>query len=195
MAQSRHAGGFMSSVRRWLGAARPTGSRAPLPTEHGTASVGDADPRLQLMLAEWQEVRESLRFCDRQRLAQLAIFIVASMLVAIGFLATAVSPDAPRRAVHWALPALGAAVSLIFIALEAGALAYRREWARRGRQIETAVQVLLPGIGHVSSLALLSEFDPSTTVRVRLAIAAVSALYAVALAAWIATLLGMLVAR
>jgi len=195
MAQSRHAGGFMSSVRRWLGAARPAASRAPIPAEHQTAPVGDADPRLQLMLAEWQDVRASLRFCDRQRLAQLAVFIVASMPIAIGFLAIAVSPDAPWRAVRWALPALGAAVSLIFIALEVGALAYRREWTRRGRQIETAVQVLLPGIGPVSSLALLSEFDPTTTMRVRLAIAAVSALYALALAAWIATLLAMLAAH
>jgi hypothetical protein len=82
-------------------------------------------------------------------------------------------------------------VSAVFLTLEAGTLAYRHEWARRGRQIETAVQVLLPGIGPVSSIALLSQFDPGVGMRVRLATAAIGSLYALGLLAWCAALIAM----
>ncbi len=141
------------------------------------------------MLAEWQDVRESLRCCDRQRLAQLTVFVIVSTVMVVAYLAVAAAPEPRWGLARWALPAFGALVSLVFLALEAGSLAYRREWARRGRQIETALQVLLPGLGHVSPLALLSQFDPDTSAPVRLATGAVGALCALMVLAWAAALL------
>jgi hypothetical protein len=195
MGQSMQSGGFIRSVRRWLRGARSTPGSAPVPAaERRTPPAGESDPRMGVMLAEWQEVRESLRFCDRQRLTQLAVFIFASALIAIGYLPIAAASDSRWAPARWALPSLGVIVSAVFLTLEVGALAYRREWARRGRQIETAVQVLLPGIGPVSSIALLTQFDPGVSVRVRLATAAIGSLYALGLLAWCAALLAMLLA-
>jgi hypothetical protein len=194
MAQGTQAGGFMRSVRRWLGRAGPPAARASVAAER-PASSSESDSRLRLMLTEWQEVRESLRFCDRQRLIQLAVFVFACVLIAIVYLPIAGVLDPRWGPARWALPSLGAILSLVFLALEAGALAYRSEWARRGRQIEAAVQVLSPGIGPVSSLALLSQFDPGVSGRARLASAAIGALYGLALLAWAAALLAMLLAR
>jgi hypothetical protein len=195
MAHSMQSGGFIRSVRRWLRGARPVAGSAPVPAaEHRAASAGASDPRLSLMLAEWQDVRESLRYCDRQRLMQLTVFIFASALIALGYLPIAAAVESRWVPARWVLPSVGLVLSAVFLALEVGALAYRHEWGRRGRQIETAVQVLLPGIGHVGSIALLSEFDPGASLRVRLATAAIGSLYALALLAWSAALLAMLFA-
>ena len=195
MAQSMQSGGFIRSVRRWFRGARSSPGSAPVPAAEQRIRPSEAsDPRIGIMLAEWQEVRESLRFCDRQRSGQLTAFIFASALIALGYLPVAVAPDSRWAAARWALPSIGVIVSAVFLALEAGTLAYRREWARRGRQIETALQVLLPGVGPVSSIALLSQFDPGVSVRVRLATAAIASLYALGLLAWCAALLAMFLA-
>ncbi len=146
------------------------------------------------MLAEWQDVRASLRACEHQRLAQLALFLLISVLLAGGYLPIATAAEPRWVPARWALPALGALLALVFLGLEIGSLAYRSEWARRGRQIETALQVLVPGIGPVSPLALLSEFDPQSKASVRLATAAVWLLYALGLLGWVVALLAMALA-
>lgn len=185
----------MSSVRRWLGRPRSEFPGAPVAADRRPAAGAEAgDARLEVMLAEWQDVRESLRGCERQRLAQLALFLLVSVFLAFGYLPIATAAEARWVPARWALPALGALLAMVFLALEIGALAYRREWARRGRQIETALQVLLPGMGHVSSLALLSQFDPEPRARVRLATAAVGVLYALMLLAWATALAVMALA-
>lgn len=195
MAQSMQSGGFIRSVRRWLRGARSTSGSVPVPAaERRAAPAAEADPRIGVMLTEWQDVRESLRFCDRQRLAQLTVFIFASAVLGLGYLPIASASGSLWAPARWVLPSLGLIASAVFLTLELGALAYRREWARRGRQIETAVQALLPGIGPVSSIALLSQFDPGVTLRVRLATAAIGSLYALGLLAWCAVLVAMLLA-
>jgi hypothetical protein len=191
MAERARSGGLMSSVRRWLGTRRAAVARLPAPAEPNSAPAGQSDPRLSIMLAEWQDVRESLRCCSRERLAQLAIFLIVSAAIAGGYLPIAAASGPRWGPARWALPAVGVLVSLTFLALEIGSLAYRREWARRGRQIETALQVLVPGVGHVSPLALLSQFDPDTSVSVRIATGAAGALYGLMLLAWGAALTTM----
>jgi hypothetical protein len=146
------------------------------------------------MLAEWQDVREGLRACERQRLGQLALFLLVSVMLGLAYLPIATAAEPRWGPARWALPAFGALVALMFLALEAGSLAYRGEWARRGRQIETALQLLLPGIGRVSSLALHTEFDPQLSARVRLAAAAVGLLYGLTFTGWVAALAAMALA-
>jgi hypothetical protein len=187
VAERARSGGFIGSVRRWLGGPRPAPLSAPVAAEREPA--GERDPRVQILLAEWQDIRASLRSCDRQRLAQLALFLILSVVLALGYLPIAVASEPRWAPARWALPGLGALLGVVFLALEVGSLAYRREWSRRGRQIETALQVLVPGIGHVRSLALLSEFDPQPSVPVRIATGAVGLTYGAVLLAWIAALL------
>jgi hypothetical protein len=190
MAERARSGGFLGSMRRWLGARRAV-ARVPAPADPNPAPSRESDPRVEIMLAEWQDVRESLRSLDAQRFAQFAVFIIVSGVILYGYLPIASGAEPRFRLARWALPALGVVVSLVFLALEAGLLAYRREWVRRGRQIETALQVLVPGLGHVSALALLSEFDPDTSVSVRAATGATGALCALMVLAWAAALLAM----
>jgi len=185
----------LSSVRRWLGGRRRAElPGAPVAVDRKSAAAAERDARVEVMLAEWQEIRESLRACERQRLAQLALFLLVSLVLGFGYLPIATAAEARWGTARWALPAFGALLTGVFLSLESGSLAYRREWARRGRQIETAVQVLVPGIGHMSSLALLSQFDPDSRARVRLATAAIGALYALLLVAWATALIVMALA-
>jgi hypothetical protein len=186
VAERARSGGFIGSVRRWLGGSRPA---LPSVSVAGDRELPAEDPRVEIMLVEWQDVRTSLRSCDRQRLAHLALFLVVTVILGLGYLLIAAAPESRWTPARWALPALGALLGMVFLALEIGSLAYRREWARRGRQIETALQVLLPGIGSVRPLALLTEFDPEPTPRVQVATGAVLVLYGALLLAWISALL------
>lgn len=140
------------------------------------------------MLVEWQDIRAGLRRSDAARLAQLAMFIVGSGAIVAGYLAVAASPRASLDLARWTLPALGLAVSLVFLCLELGSIAHRRALAERGRQIEAAMQILLPGIGRVKSLALLGEFEAGESEWAQAGAWAAGALYALLLAAWAAAL-------
>ena len=189
MVERARSGGLWSSVRRWFGGRpRPQLPTAAAGTERNAPPDAEHEPRVAVLLAEWQDIRESLRAAERQRLAQLALFLLVSVVVIFIYLPIATATTIRWAPARWALPAFGVVLALLFLALELGLLAYRREWSRRGRQIETALQLLVPGIGHVSSLALLTEFDPETSARVRLATAAVGVLYALMLLAWGAAL-------
>jgi hypothetical protein len=194
MAERARSGGFLGSVRRWLGTRRTDVARIPAPAE-ARSVPSQSDRRVEIMLAEWQDIRESLRCYDRQRLALLGTFLLVSLAIVAGYLPIAATADVRWVPARWALPAAGMLVSLACLALEIGWLVYRREWSRRGRQIETALQVLLPGLGHVSPLALLSQFDPDASVPVRIATGAIGALYALALLAWAAALITAAAAR
>ncbi len=182
-------------MRRWLGTRRAGVASVPAPSESRSDPAAQTDWRVEIMLAEWHDIRESLRCCDRQRLAQLGIFLIVSAAGVAGYLPIATASEPRWTIARWALPMLGMLVSLAFLALEIGALVQRSAWARRGCQIETALQVLLPGIGHVSPLAMLSQFDPQTTVPVRIATGAVGALYGLMLLAWAAALITVAAAR
>ncbi|HTX24003.1 MAG TPA: hypothetical protein VMD03_05055 [Steroidobacteraceae bacterium] len=178
----------MSSVRRWLGGRSTQVSPTVLPDPASPARA-ELDPRVGVMLAEWQEILASLRACARQRLAQLTVFLAAAALTATAYLPLATAPAGLRHIARWMLPALGALLGVVFLILEIGLSAYRHELARRARQIETAIQILLPDIGHVRALALLTDFDPETSAWVRMATWIIAALYGLILLAWMVALL------
>ncbi|MGH8228880.1 MAG: hypothetical protein ACRET2_03785 [Steroidobacteraceae bacterium] len=178
----------MASMRGWLRGRRATVARVPAPQVAPRADEpAPTDRRLEVWLAEWQDVRASLRHASSERLGRLALFCIASGALAAGYLAT-LSQARPLDIVGWALPGLGVAVCLVFVALEAGAGAYRRACLERGRQIELAVQILLPGLGRVKSLALLADFHPDDGGQMLCGSGAPVALYGVVGLAWIAAL-------
>ncbi len=187
MAERARSGGFLGSMRRWLGTRRDA-ARVPALSEARSPPLVQSDRRVELMLAEWQDIRESLRSCAHQRLAQLGMFLIVSTAIIAGYLPIATASEPRWIVARSALPVLGILVSAVFLALEVGSLVRLSAWARRGCQIETALQVLLPGIGHVSPIALLSQFDPGTEAPVRIATGAVGALYGLMLLAWAAAL-------
>lgn len=181
--------GLMGSVRRWLGGRSAAVSQIPAQPAEPAPAAAAIDRRVDVMLAEWRDVRASLRHADGTRLAQLALFIAGSAAIAGGYLAVAAAPDPRLDLARWALPALGLLVSLVFLALELGSIAYQRALARRGRQIETATQILLPGTGRVRPLALLCDLHIGEGEWARAAVWVAGALYGLALLAWIAALL------
>ncbi len=190
MAETPESHGFMGSVRRWLGGRRAVVSQMPArPIE--PASGAAPDRRVDVLLAEWQDIRATLRHSDGGRLAQLAVFIVGSAAMIGGYLAVAAAAGSRLDLARWALASLGVLVSLVFLCLEIGSIAHRRALLRRGLQIETAMQVLVPGIGRVKSLALLSEFHPSESDGARAGAWAAGALYGLILLGWVAALLFM----
>lgn len=157
MAEVSRSRGLIKSVRR-LFAGRHEGIEGlSAPAEMTASSEASPDPRIAVLLAEWQDIRQTGRRLGAERLVRLAELIVASAVIAGPYLAVAMAP-APRLALaRWALPALGLLVALGFLTLEAGALALARVVERRGRQVEAALQVLLAGRGRIRPLGLETE--------------------------------------
>jgi hypothetical protein len=149
--------GWIRSVRRWLGR---KSDEASLPVQASTPQTPAAtapDPRIGVLLAEWRDIRKSLRAEATRGLAHLTVFIAASGLLLTGFLRQLAVADTATRTIRWLLPGLGIGLAGLFLVLAWGARAHARALERRGLQIETAVQVLLPGIGHVRPLTLLGS--------------------------------------
>ncbi len=181
----------MGSVRRWLGGRRAGVPQIAAQAVEAASAAAPADRRIEVMLAEWQDIRASLRHSDGTRLAELAVFVAASAAIIAGYLSVASSPDPRLNLARWALASLGLLASLVFLGLQLGAIAHRGALTRRGRQIETAMQILLPGIGRVKSLALLSEFQPAEGEWARSGAWVAGALSIVMLLAWAAALVAM----
>ncbi len=190
MAETRESRGFMGSVRRWLGGRRAVLSQMPArPIE--PASGAAPDRRIDVLLAEWQDIRTTLRHSDSGRLVRLAVFVAGSAATIGGYLAAAAAPGPRLDLARWALASLGLVVSLVFLCWEIGSIKHRRALLRRGLQIETAMQVLVPGIGRVKSLALLSELHPSQSDGAHAGAWAAGGLYGLILLGWVAALLFM----
>ena len=161
--------GFLARVRRWVrgGKVRPATSAlvaAPPPTPAAP------DPRLTVMLAEWQEIRAASRHGESVRLAQLAVSLACAAFLLVMYV------QAPARLPGWLVPLIAAGTALGFLALELGVAADARVLGRRGREIELVVETLLPGVGPVQSLATITGLNASAGVRYGSAARAVHAL-------------------
>ena len=94
------------------------------------------DKTNELLLTEWKEVRESLRYFGNKRFAQLTVFIAAN-----GFLINACfARDNPLPGLWCGL--FGVLLALIFRNLEKGSVEFFTEFAKRGLMIEDQLKVI-----------------------------------------------------
>jgi hypothetical protein len=176
--------GWLGSVRRFL-------RRAPRPSE-ATALPGAApephapaiDPRIGVLLGEWRDIRKSLRAEDTHAFAELSVFLASGGLLLAMDLACAAASTAALRAAAWVLPGIGIGLAAAFFALAWSARVRTRTLRQRGLQIEAAMQVLLPGVGHVPSLALLGRLTAACGKEPQSGLPARGTLYLTAALCW-----------
>lgn len=94
------------------------------------------DDKTQVLLEEWKEIRESLRYFGNKRFAQLTVFIAASGFMFENFLRNAHSAGSAF------LPVVGVAVGALFVAMELSSVRYWTEFANRGKKIEQDIGYL-----------------------------------------------------
>jgi len=157
MAEASRSRGFIGSVRRLFAGRHEDVSSLSAPAEVTATPDVSPDPRIAVLLAEWQDIRQTGRHFGGERLVRLAEFMVAYAAIAGPYLAVAAHPAGRLGLVRWALPALGLLVGLEFLALEVGALTVARITGRRGRQVETALEALLAGSGRIRPPRLATE--------------------------------------
>ncbi len=173
---------WVGSLGRWL-ARRTSSGRALASASAVMPAPAGPDPRVPVILEEWREIRTSLRQSCALGTARLALFVIVSAAILECDLVGAVVPSTAGIA-RWAWPLFGGVLSLVLLALELTAAFGRSELARRGRQLEMALQLLVPGVGPVASLALLSEFAVLESEPVRSGNAARCTLYAAGAVGW-----------
>ena len=110
-----------------------TGTGSSPSASSGTRLLGESEQdkaRREILLAEWKEVRESLRYFGNKRFAQMTVFIAANAL-----LFHAVYTGLGRLArIEAGLVGLGLAG--LFLVLEYGSSRFWKRFADRGRRIE-----------------------------------------------------------
>jgi hypothetical protein len=142
----------LSRVVAILLARGPSADRRALPRRlepppvASTEEIEAAKARREILLAEWQDVRESLRYFGNKRFAQITVFVAAN-----GFLFNAVYKDnatvtRPEAAVA------GIALAVLFFVLELGSVQFFERFAERGRAIEA----------ELGDLKLMRYFRPRT---------------------------------
>jgi hypothetical protein len=165
--------GWLGSVRRFLRRAPRAGQAPALPSAAPAPQTPATDPRIGVLLSEWRDVRKSLRAEDTRAFAELAVFLAGAGLLLALALACAATQAPALRAAGWILPGIGIGLATGFLALAWTDRARMRALMERGLQIEAAMQVLLPGIGQVPSLASLGQLSavcgdaPQSSFRVR----------------------------
>lgn len=94
----------------------------------------DGDPLMDretsLLLEEWKEIRETLRYFGNKRFAQLTVFIAASGFMLDAFLGRT---DATARI---ALSVVGVLFAFLFLVMEISSVRYWNRFADRGKKIE-----------------------------------------------------------
>ena len=101
-----------------------------------------SDKEKEILLAEWQEIRESLRYFGNKRFAQLTVFIAAN-----GFLVNAIYAafrDGQRLKTTPALTAalIGLVVTVLFYVQEKSSVDYFTTFLERGKQLERELELL-----------------------------------------------------
>ena len=85
----------------------------------------------EILLTEWKEVREGLRYFGNKRFAQLTVFLAAEGATLNGFLNSAEGAD-----YGYLLPVTGIFLCFIFFIMEYSSVVYWRTFAARGEAIE-----------------------------------------------------------
>ncbi len=179
---------LVTTMRRWLRRSPPAGSAGlPVPPP-SLPEAPRTDPRIDVLLLEWQDARVSIRHGIDHALAQIGLFLgLSAALLAAALLAFGRSgAPAPARLVT---PALGIALCVLFQALHSSVIGRVRAFLARAMQIETAVQLLVPGIGHVKTLALCSEPPSAEAGWVRRAQLTGGVLFGASLLGWLVLLI------
>ena len=175
--------GFITRVRRWVRGGKVSQAMSE-PVAVPPPTPVAPDPRLTVMLEEWQEIRAASRHAGNVRLAQLALSLACAAFLLVMYV------QAPARLPGWLVALIGGGTALGFLALELGVAADARVLGRRGQQIELAVQMLLPGLGPVQFLATITGLNASAGVRNG---SAARAVHALLLLGWLAALVRALI--
>ena len=147
--------------------------------------MGETD----LLIEEWKEIRESLRYFGNKRFAQLTVFIAASGFMLDGFFNR---PDfRPRLAISFVGVVLGA----LFLLMERSSVRYWKRFAERAVGIEWATDSRLDNHGNrmnspTNSLWLMRSYRPRPGK-----LSATNATYAIyvgVILLWIAATVGLL---
>lgn len=154
MAEARRSRGLIGSVRRLLGGRSETGERPAIPSAAPAPSSPAPDPRVGALTVEWQDLRVSIRRLGVERLARLALSVAVLGAITGPYLVVAGEAAGQLTLSGWVLPALGLGTGLVFLALEAGAIACARRLDRRVRDVEAAIATLLPSVGRLRPLGV-----------------------------------------
>lgn len=134
----------------------------------GTRLLGESEQdraRREILLAEWTEVRESLRSFGHRRFAQMTVFLAANALFFNAIYA------GHGTLGHRVAGIVGLAVAVLFIALEYDSWRRWSRFAERGRRIEQ----------QLVHLELIRYYRPSIDV----ATCAAFAFYLLTAAGWL----------
>lgn len=89
----------------------------------------------ELLLEEWKDIRESLRYFGNKRFAQLTVFIAAT-----GFLASSFLQQISLEEINWKFIVIlrfaGTLLGILFLVMELRSAQYIETFASRGREIE-----------------------------------------------------------
>lgn len=157
MAETSRSRRWVGSMRRLLTGRRTVSSNLPATTAEESSRDAAPDPRIDALLAEWREIQRAVRTAATQRLARLAVFVVASAAIAGPYLEIVGRPGERLALTRWVLLALGLIVGVEFLALEATAQRSVRIFEQRGLKVEAALNALLPRLGRIQILALATE--------------------------------------
>jgi hypothetical protein len=176
--EQRRSRGWVAALGRWIKRRGTVPASVPPPARSARIETAQPDPRIPLLLEEWKEIRTSLRAAEARDVARLAVFLALEALLGSAYLNLSSVSESVWEVARWVLPGCALAASLLFLVWEWGCQSDERALVRRGRQIETVVQILVPGLGSASALALLSEVLPEQSRGLRSGAWARTALYA-----------------
>ncbi|MDR8389574.1 hypothetical protein NC796_00405 [Aliifodinibius sp. S!AR15-10] len=92
--------------------------------------------KTKVLLEEWKEIRESLRYFGNKRFAQLTVFIAGS-----GFMFDAFF-NQPDTMSNWVLPMLGFIFGVLFYLMERSSVDYWKKFVERSKKIEEEITYL-----------------------------------------------------
>ena len=90
----------------------------------------------QILLEEWKDIRETLRYFGNKRFAQLTVFIAASGFMIDAFLKQTSSQS------RTVFPITGMLLAIAFLVLEVSAVRYWKAFVKRGEEIESKLPTL-----------------------------------------------------
>jgi len=188
--EQRRSRGWVAALGRWIKRRATVPASVPPPARSARTEIAQPDPRIPLLLEEWKEIRASLRAAEARAVVRLAIFLALEVLLGSAYLNLRTASGPLWDVARWVLPGCAFAASLLFLVWEWACQSDERALVRRGRQVETVVQILMPGPGSARALALHSEVLPEQNRGLRSGAWARTALYALVVLLSLAALIG-----